>query len=333
MKKWALLLLIVFTSLFSFAQTARELQATASKFLQQGDYANAVLVLNRALDLEPNNMGVTKDLALVYNLFKQNDKALPLIKKVLDSDQADDQSFQIAGSIYIADANVKEAEKIYKKGIKQFPNSGPLYCEYGEVLMGKKDESAIKLWEKGIETDPSYSKNYFNASKFYYLKADPIWTILYGEIFANLEPFGQRTAEIKNIILDGYKKLFSSNDYTDNLKNKNEFEQAFTSTMNKQKNVVNYGISAEVLTMVRTRFILDWYSGKNQEKFPFKLFDLHKDLLQNGLFEVYDQWLVGSVENLKAFQNYTNLHKQEYNDLVALQRNRIYKQPASQYYK
>ncbi len=326
-------MIICLISVTSFAQAAKELQTTANGFLKQGDYANTVLVLNRALDLEPGNLSVTKDLAMVYNLLNQNDKALPLIKKVLDSEVADDQSFQIAGNIYIAQGNAKEAEKVYKKGLKKFPASGPLYCEYGEILMAQKDATAIAEWEKGIQADPGYSKNYFNASKFYFLKNDATWTILYGEIFVNMEPFGSRTSEIKNIILDGYKKLFSTTDFTENSKNKTDFENAFLLTMSRQKSVVNYGISTEVLTMVRTRFILDWFAGDNANNFPFKLFNMQKDLLQIGLFEIYDQWMVGSVESLKNYQSYTALHKQEHSALIALQKGRIYRQPANQYYK
>ena len=65
MKKLFLVTLLGFFAIVSEAQTTRELQATANTFLRQGDYANAVLVLTRALDMEPNNMSVIKDLALV----------------------------------------------------------------------------------------------------------------------------------------------------------------------------------------------------------------------------------------------------------------------------
>ena len=58
MKKLFLVTLLAFLAIVSEAQTARELQATANTFLRQGDYANAVLVLTRALDMEPNNMSV-----------------------------------------------------------------------------------------------------------------------------------------------------------------------------------------------------------------------------------------------------------------------------------
>ena len=37
------------------AQDAKELYNTASGFIRTGDYSNAVLVLNQALQLEPDN--------------------------------------------------------------------------------------------------------------------------------------------------------------------------------------------------------------------------------------------------------------------------------------
>ncbi len=58
---------------------------------------------------------------------------------------------------------------MYKQGIKKFPSSGELYNEYGEMLWVKQDPEAIRFWEKGIEVDPNYSSNYYNASKYYYL--------------------------------------------------------------------------------------------------------------------------------------------------------------------
>ena len=137
------LIILVFTCV---AQDAKQLHETARTFMLQGDFANAVLVLNRATAMEPKNIELSKDLALNYYFLKDFDKAAVIIKPVLDMDDADDQSFQIAGDIYIALNDTKEAEKIYKKGIKKFPSSGPLYNEYGELLLGQKDYNAIKQW-------------------------------------------------------------------------------------------------------------------------------------------------------------------------------------------
>src|SRR6187549_3232838 len=97
----------IFLSLFCagvaqyvFCQTAKELQETARSFMQQGDYTNAVLVLNRAIQMEPQNLDITKDLSLSYYMQRDNPKALDIIKPLLDREDADDQCFQIASNIY-----------------------------------------------------------------------------------------------------------------------------------------------------------------------------------------------------------------------------------------
>ena len=41
------------------------------------------------------------------------------------------------GLVYKAIEERKECEKMYKQGLKRFPNSGVLYNEYGEMLWTK----------------------------------------------------------------------------------------------------------------------------------------------------------------------------------------------------
>lgn len=313
------------------AQTAAELQTTAHAFTQQGDYTNAVLVLNRATQMDAANIEISKDLALNYYLLRDNNRALEIIKPLLDNPQADDQVFQIAGNIYKQSGLTKDCEKLFRKGLKKLPQSGALYNELGELLWQQQDYSAIKQWEKGIEADPNYSKNYYNASKYYYLTSENVWSILYAEIFINMEPLNAHAAEVKDILTESYKRLFANNNLFKDNKDKSKFVLAFIETMNKQNVVAASGINAETLTMLRTRFILDWYQD-NAAKFPFKLFDLQKQLLQDGLFDAYNQWVFGSVENLSAYQNWTKIHSSEYTDFSHFQKGRIFKLPPAQYY-
>lgn len=333
MKKMLFAVLCCILSIAVFAQQndAEKLHENAKAFMRQGDYANASLILVRALEQSPDNLAIAKDLAYDYFLQRENEKAIAVIKPFLDKDNADDQSYQIAGTIYRALAQPKESEKIYKKGIKLFPHSGPLYNEYGELLWGLQDYNAIKQWEKGIEQDPSYANNYYNASKYYFVSKDKIWSLIYGEIFINIESYTSRTIEIKNILLDGYKKLFADPDLLQDSKGKNKFELAFLSTMNKQNSVVMKGINAESLTMIRTRFILDWEKDY-AAKFPFKLFEMQTDLLVKGLFPMYNQWAFGASQNLPAYQNWTSAHSTEYSAFNKYLQDRIFKIPAGQYY-
>ena len=332
MKQFFFSFIILFAALTAAAQTATELHETARTFMRQGDYANAILVLNRAIKMEPKNIEIAKDLGLNYYFSKDFSKALEVYKPILERPDADDQCFQVAGDIYQAMDDPKEAEKVYKKGLKQFPKSGPLYNELGALLFAQKDYSAVKQWEKGIEMDPGFSKNYYNASRYYYFTTDKVWSILYGEIFLNIEPSSVLTPEIKNILLEGYKKLFADADLNKTAVGQPAFVQAFLQTMNKQTNLAASGINTESLTMIRTRFILDWYNDFGT-KFPFKLFELQRQLMQDGMFDAYQHWIFTAAQNLPAYQNWITVNANEYNELTRFQKGRIFRIPLGQYYQ
>lgn len=57
----------------------------------------------------------------------------------------------------------------------------------------------------------------------------------------------------------------------------------------------------ESLMMIRTRFILDWMNS-SAKKYPHRLFEYQQQLLREGMFEAYHQWLFGSAQNLVSFQ-------------------------------
>ena len=302
--------------------------------MRQGDFNNAIIILTRALQMDKNNLEMQKDLVMSYYYKSDYEKALDGVKVLMDREDADVVSYQIAGNVYKALEEVKECDKVYKRGLKKFPNSGPLYSEYGELLWAKKDFSAIEQWEKGIQVDPAYSGNYYNAARFYFYTKDKVWGLIYGEIFVNMESLNDRGAAMKQLLLEGYKeKLFAdANLMSGQEKNKNEFSKAFLDCMNKQSSLVNHGITTETLTMIRSRFILEWFD-KYASRFPYKLFDYQRQLLQEGMFGAYNQWLFGTVENLASYDSWTKTHDEEYKNFTAFQKTRIFKMPSGQYYQ
>lgn len=332
MKKIVACILLTFSIAVSYCQDSAQLHETGRTFMIQGDYANAIIILNKALSLQPSNIDIAKDLSLNYYFSNNTKKAMETIKPLLDREDADDKCYQIAGDILLANDDPKECEKLYKKGIKKFPTSGSLYNELGKLMWAQKNYEAIKMWEKGIEVAPSFSKNYFNASKYYYFSTDKVWSIIYGEIFLNMEPMSTSSPEIKNILLDSYKKLFVDADVEKNKNDNNLFVQAFLQTVFKQSSVISSGINTESLIMLRTRFVLDWFNDFGT-KFPYRLFDWQKQLLQEGVFEAYNQWIFTVANNLPAYQNWTTTHSSEYEEMNRFQRGRIFKVPTGQYYK
>ncbi len=336
MKKYLLFIPFLALSIATLAQPedVKTLHETARNFMRSGDFNNAVLVLTRALQQDKNNLEMQKDLAMSYYLKRDYAKALEGVEALVNRADADVQTFQIAGNVYKALEEIKECDKLYKKGLKKFPKSGPLYSEYGELLWASKDFSAVQQWEKGIQNDPAYSGNYYNAALYYFYTKDKVWSLVYGEIFVNMESLSPRGASMKQLLLQGYKeKLFAQPDLMQGEeKNKSEFAKAFLQNMAKQATVANKGISIETLTMIRSRFILDWYQT-NATKFPFRLFDFQRQLLQEGMFEAYNQWLFGPVDNLAAYDNWTKTHAEDYTAFNNFQKSRIFKMPPGQYYQ
>jgi len=332
MQKLILSFLLLAVTITSLGQDAKQLFETAHSFQRQADYQNAILVLKRALEQQPNDLQMLKELAFTYYLqrdfAKAKETALPLVNRP----DADVQTFQIMGMVYKEMEERKECEKLYKDGLKKFPNSGVLYNEYGEMLWTKQDYSAIKWWEKGIEADPNYSSNYYNAAKHYYFTYDKVWPIIYGEIFVNLESYSKRTAEIKDLLLKSYQKLFTDADINSKQDVKNPFVSAFLSTVAKQSATINKGITPESLTVLRTRFLLEW-DDKESGKFPFRLFDYQQQLLKAGMFDAYNQWIFGPVQDLTVFQNWTSAHAEEYAKFTNFQKGRVFKLPENQYYQ
>lgn len=323
------------------AQDAKELYNTATGFIRTGDYSNAILVLNQALQLEPDNFEYKKQLGFTFYLKGDLVKAKSVIEPLLNSKEADVQVFQIAGNIFIGREEWKAAQRIYERGIRKFPNSGELYNDNGNMQMNfKMYDAALKSWIKGIEQDPGFPGNYYNATKTYSYSNNPLWCILYGETFMNMESFTTRTAEIRNIVLESYKKLFNDpslfeSALTDDKKGKrgggSDFAEAYKACMGKQISVVTGGIDPDALIMVRTRFLLDWFNFYGM-KYPYALFDFQRNLLQEGMFESYNQWLFGPASNQANYKAWVGLHKQDYEAFQKFQRSHPLKPRPDEYY-
>jgi tetratricopeptide (TPR) repeat protein len=328
--------ILLLTASLANAQTpdAPALHETAKTFLRQGDYENAILVLNKAIQQDASNLEMSKDLLFAYYLKRDFAKAMEFGKPLAERADADVQTMHILGLVYKSIADTKEAEKLYKKGLKKFPNEGVLYSEYGDMIAERESETALKLWEKGIEVDPNHSSNYYFVSKLYAQRGEVLWSMLYGEMFLNMESFTGRATEIKNLLLDQYKKFFIANDAsaTYNPKKVNEFTKAVAQTLNGQQAQAAYGITPESLTIIRTRFILDWFE-KYGDKFPFRLFEHQRQLLQEGLFEAYNFWLFGPAANLRTYQTWQQYHKEELDAFLAFGRSKVFKIPGGQQYR
>lgn len=305
-----------------------QLFSNAAHYIQAEDYNNAILVLNRLVQSEPNNSSYLQELSLAYYLNRNFDKAENILGKVFDLHADTIETYELAGDIQRAIQDPKNAQRWYEKGIRKFPNSGALYNDLGSLFYDQQKYSeALTYWTRGIDVDPADADNYYHAARTYYYSKDKVWTLLYGELFMNLEHSGNRAAEIRGMLLSAYKALFQDPSTLGRLiqqsntgkltRSDQGFRLAVLKTLENASSVVAQGITPETLVMLRTRFVLDW-DHFYRLMYPYTLFDYQRYLLQQGVFPAYNRWIFGPASNPEAYRTWFNNHQDAYTSLMAV---------------
>ncbi len=310
-------------------ETPADHYSKARKFLNQGNLDSASFYLDKALALSPGDLAMLEDQVYIEILKRDFAKAIRIGKPLVARQDAGVKTFQILGMAFKEIADYKEAKKLYEQALLKFPNSGILYTEFGDMYaaMNKKTE-AIRTWEKGIEMDPGYSGNYYFATLHYAEHNNPVWAILYAENFVNIESLTHRTAEMKGLLTELYKRISTPGFL---VSRNNPFAFAVAGTFSRQPSL-NNNATVAALTSLRMGFIKEWYTQHNS-RFPYKLFEYHDQLIKEGLFEAYNQWLFGPALNADAYAAWMEANKERMAAFQKFTGGRVYKVPVGQYYQ
>jgi Tfp pilus assembly protein PilF len=318
----------LFASFSSSAQDANEYYSTAKKFINKGKLDSANYYLGKALTLSPDNLEILEDLLYVQYLDRDFSKAIALGKNLVARADAGIKTFQLAGMVYKEIADFKGAKKVYEQALQKFPNSGVFYNEYADLLSQQnKPSEAIKVWEKGIEMDPGYSSNYFFAAKYYSENKNPAWALLYGETFVNIESLTERSKETRQMLTWLYQQMSTPGFLTSS---NNPFAGAVVATYSKQPPIPKNEVTVQALTLLRMNFINAW--KEQSARFPFKLFEYHAQLIKEGLFDAYNQWLFSAL-NPDAYKAWVEVNAEKQAAFLQFVGGRVYKVPAGQYYQ
>jgi hypothetical protein len=123
-----------------------------------------------------------------------------------------------------------------------------------------------------------------------------------------MESRSERVLAIKKLLWETYQKKVMS-PATATSEKLTPFEIAVSTTFDKASSVFIQGFSTETLTMVRTRFILEWFKSYASD-YRFRLFDHQQQLLKAGLFDAYKnktrygQWKTEQVESFSKLESF-----------------------------
>jgi tetratricopeptide (TPR) repeat protein len=289
---------------------------SAQASLASGNFGQAIASYQQAIALAPDKPVLYRDLANAFLLSGNYRRAENTITPLIESNRADAQAYAIAANVQTALHEDKKARKLLDKGLEKFPASGFLFHEKGKYYMQQRDmPEALKAWIAGIAADPGYHVNYYEAARAYMQTDEPVWAILYAEIFINLERYTPRSGETRKMLLAAYTRFYGTPD-ADAVPRfgrktggqaPDNFEEAVSQTLLRLAPVLADGVSTENLTMLRTRFCMEWMACY-AAKYPYTLFSYWDDLLRAGHFDAYNQWVFGRAENQAQYDAWVKFH-------------------------
>lgn len=312
MKKGFIIVFILLINSIVYSQTDREkavdIGMEGIRYIDEQKYDLAIEKLMEAAALDRDNFIYPYEIGFTYYLKEDYENSLKYFKESVKFDASTDQCYQMLGNLYDIMGDTVKAFESYNRGLEKFPNSGRLYLEKGNVYWNRGNfEIALQLYEQGIEADPVFPSNYYRAALIYCNSEIPLWGIIYGEIFMNLERNTERTEEISKLLFDTYKNAINISSESEASVNFNHilktndnsrgmpFSFAFEIVMSKSLIPLLTNNQKEItlssLNEIRTNFIYFWYNDKMIVKFPVVIFRYMKKLQDEGYLDVYNRWI------------------------------------------
>jgi len=162
--------------------------------------------------------------------------------------------------------------------------------------------------EHGIAVDPLNAELYLQLTRLYAGSTQPVWALLYGEVFLLLEPYSPRSAEVSALLVGVHGRLARQAPRG----GQGPFESALTQALTQALN--DSGGRADLAGIVAWRAALPAALAE-----PDPLVDWHRDLQDAGHLAAYSWWLLragdpeafaawaadheGALQDLRGFLN------------------------------
>lgn len=325
--------LLVISFIFGFlqhkapAEQAKIYAAEAQKMYAEAKYGAGIILLEKAQKLDSVNIDYQCEIASGYMSVREYQNAETILKRLQYKREVNDKVYQLLGRLYKLQGQMEKSEDFLAKGLKFFPNSGRLYLEMGALKYSQgRIPVAIYLWKKGISVEPSSPSNYYWLAKHYADSDEPIWAVLYGEMFMLLEQESFRSIEMSHLLFETYRTAFEigdnnpngarfiSNEYS-SLLDPMSFPARFQQTMLMARRITEMGeADYEIfyaLADIRYDFIVYWYDQKLNDTYPFTLFQLMNESYQLGYWDAYHAWALLRW-NEKEFKYWMKSNKKMY---------------------
>ena len=205
MKTHLLALLSLFCIGTALAQTPRDERiARAVERMDDGDYDEAARLLESVLAADPKNFLANYETGYLLYMQERYEEAVEVLRRIKRKDYP--PLYQLLGNAYDMAGDRKRAVKTYEKGLRENPDAGRLYLELGNIAYAERQyDRALACYRRGATVDPAHPSNYRSLALLYAISTEPVWTLVWGELFMNLERGSGRTSAMSETLAQTYR--------------------------------------------------------------------------------------------------------------------------------
>ena len=162
------------------AESANLLLSLGTAYLLTGDYEKAMLALNKAKKLEPDNKLINERLVAGYIRAKDYNKAIDVLETIA-ADKENTRAQYLLVTTYIINKEFDKAKETIERLKIQSPNDPNLYYFQAALyLINENNELALSSYRKSIEIDENYIPGYLGIIRIYmadeqYAQADDLF--------------------------------------------------------------------------------------------------------------------------------------------------------------
>jgi tetratricopeptide (TPR) repeat protein len=178
------------------------------KLYDKGDYKGAIEQYKKAIDLDKKSPIANYEIASTYFALKDYDKAIEHSDRVISAGKKYvDQAYIIKGSALDMSGKGKEAIKVYKKAVKEYPENHLLFFNLGLTAYKIQEyKDAEEALQKGLAIKPTHASSHMLIGFLMSDQGKRTKSLLALYNFLLLEPTGSRAESVLKVLNQQLKK-------------------------------------------------------------------------------------------------------------------------------
>ncbi len=177
-----------------------------AQLFQQGKYEEAIILFQKVIEKDPNNVDANYNLALSLLRSGKQDEAIALLEKVKEMKPGMVETYLALGECYFNKGENDKAVSHFERALEMEPNNAEVYYNLG-IIHYKNDrtDDAIKNFLTSKNLDPEFAPTYYQLGLAYIKKGEIDKAIQNLEMFLEVDPDSPQAPQVRNI-LDSLKK-------------------------------------------------------------------------------------------------------------------------------